>query len=90
MLRVIQMIGVKDLPSLTLVQPGVRFSIAATKKLSFTTDVRDSVNLTQHYSVIRWVGGASYQFSDHFTGELSYDGTSRTRSIFALGFRYQH
>lgn len=90
MLRVVQMIGVKELPSLTLVQPGVRFSLAVTDKLILTTDLRDSINLTQHYSAVRWVGGASYQFTPHFAGELGYDGTSRTRSVVSVGFRYRY
>jgi hypothetical protein len=83
------MIGVRDLPSQTLIQPGVRISFAATSRTALNVDLRDSINLTGHYSAGRWVAGVSHKFTDHFTGELAIDGTSRTNSVISLNGRYR-
>jgi hypothetical protein len=90
MVRTIQMIGVKDLPSLTLIQPGARIRYTATEKLTLSVDVRDSINLTEHTSAWRWTIGGAYRLTPQLTGEVEAYGTSRTRSVFSLGFRYRY
>lgn len=88
--RTVQMVGVRDLPSLTLIQPGVRLSVAATNRLSVNVDVRDSIDLTRERNTLRWTAGLSYQFSEHLSGQLGLEGTDRTNSVASFGFRYSY
>ncbi len=86
MLRGVQTVGVKNFGSLTLVQPGIRASFALSKKVSFTADLRDSVNLTQGYSTIRFDGNIAWKVGAHDTLKGEYEDTDRTGKVISVNF----
>ncbi len=90
LVRAVQMIGVRDLPSLTLIQPGVRLSVQVSEQSALSAEVRNSFNLSQHYSNLRWSVGVSHKLTEHLTGEFGYEDTDRTRSVVSVGLRYRY
>ncbi|KND51261.1 MAG: hypothetical protein ABA06_03055 [Parcubacteria bacterium C7867-001] len=86
MFRAIQMFGVDELKDATLVQPGVRGSFQAMDRLSFSGDLRDSINLTSKTSAMRFSGVAAWRATSTTTLKLGYDDTNKTPAVFSLGF----
>lgn len=87
--RVIEMIGIKTIPSLALVQPGGRVSIPVTARITFDGDVRYSINLSQHYATIRSSFTASYRLNDRVSINVGWEDTDRTGSVVSTGVRFR-
>lgn len=88
LLRVGELIGVDDLPSLTMVQPGVRASYRITDSITASGEYRASVNLTQDYTTHQFAGALTWQVSDRTALRLGYEDTDRTRDVFSLGANF--
>lgn len=85
LVRVIEVVGIDELPTQTLISPGARFSYQATSHLTVAVDLRESVNLTNGSSTFRFESSLGWQLSDRTSVRFGYEGTDRTRSVFSIG-----
>ena len=85
LLRVGELIGVDDLPSLTMIQPGVRASYRITDRLTASGEYRASMNLTQDYTTHQFAGALAWQASERTAFRLGWEDTARTPSATSLG-----
>lgn len=90
LLRVGELIGVDDLPSLTMVQPGVRASYRITDSITASGEYRASVNLTQDYTTHQFAGALAWQASDRTAIRLGYEDTDRTPDAFSIGIYHSY
>lgn len=89
LVRVAQLIGVDDLPSLTLVEPGVRVSYQLTDSLSVTSELRDAINVTEDSAVVRFDSALAWQASERTAVRLGWSDTDHTRSVVSIGMFHQ-
>lgn len=88
LLRVGELIGVDDLPSLTMIQPGIRGTFRITDNVTASGEYRASMNLTQDYTTHQFAGALTWQVSDRTAIRLGYETTDRTRDVFSLGANF--
>jgi len=88
LVRVIRVIGVRELRSQTVIQPGTRLSYRATDAFSANLDLRDSKNLTTGHDALRYEGGIAYTNGAN-TWTLGIRGASHTRAALSLGIVHQ-
>ncbi len=89
LVRVAELVGVNDLPSLTLIEPGVRVSYRLTDSLSVNAELRDAVNITQQSDVIRFDSTLAWQATERTAIRLGWQDTDQTRSVLSLGLFHQ-
>ncbi|MES2225546.1 MAG: hypothetical protein V4480_01940 [Patescibacteria group bacterium] len=85
--RVVEMVGVKDLPSLTLLQPGGRISFQPISRVTVSVDGRYSINVTQGYATVRGSLTGSYQATERLSFNLSWEDTDRTGHVVSAGLK---
>ena len=90
LLRVGELIGVDDLPSLTMIQPGVRASYRITDRITASGEYRASVNLTQDYTTHQFAGALAWQASERTAIRLGWEDTDRTPSATSLSVHYSY
>ncbi len=89
LVRVAELIGLDDLPSLTLVEPGARVSYRLTDNLSVNAEVRDAINVTDQSDVIRFDATLAWQANERTAIRLGWQDTDQTRSVLSLGMFHQ-
>lgn len=85
-IRPVQLVGLDDLESQTLIQPGIRIGYQFTESVSGSLDLRDSVNLTSGHAALRYDAGVSWQATDELSFRLGVDGTENSQAVYSFGF----
>ncbi|KND50065.1 MAG: hypothetical protein AB203_03690 [Parcubacteria bacterium C7867-008] len=84
LIRVVQIVGVKTLPSETLLQGGGRISVQLNERTSFNAEIRKSRS-SRHYSVWRSSATLSNKISKSTSINVGWENTDRTDSVFSIG-----
>ena len=79
--QVVQAIGVRNFPSYTLLQPGVRGEWTPTNKLTIDGDIRHSFEPARHRSNWRMNVGATYMLSSHLSVQAEVEHVDKASAL---------